>query len=160
MSGRRLFGALGLLALMGLVATGCAPGQGASPTVAATAAGATTVEVKLEEWAVGTDVTSAPAGAITFAVTNAGPDDEHEFVVVKTDLALTDLPTDENGAVDEAGGGMEVMGEIEDIAVGASEELTLTLQPGAYVLICNIYDETEKEAHYQEGMRTSFTVTQ
>jgi hypothetical protein len=27
------------------------------------------------------------------------------------------------------------------------------------VLICNIYDEAEQEAHYSEGMRTAFTVT-
>lgn len=158
MPGRRVFGTLGLLALGGLLVTGCAPG--ASPTPAATAAGPTRVNITLQEWAVGTDVATAPAGAITFAVTNQGPDDVHEFVVIKTDLALTDLPTDETGTVDEAGGGMEVIGEIEDVAVGASEELTVTLQPGAYVLICNIYDETEKEAHYQEGMRASFTVTQ
>lgn len=155
MDGRRLIGALGALAL---VATGCAPGQGGSPTAASPAT--TAVEVKLQEWAVGTDVTTAPAGMVTFSVTNEGPDDVHEFVVIKTDLSLVDLPTDETGAVDEAGGGMEVKGEIEDVAVGASEELALTLEPGAYVLICNIYDETEKEAHYQEGMRTAFTVSQ
>jgi uncharacterized cupredoxin-like copper-binding protein len=157
---RRLFGVLGSLALVGLVVGGCAP-AGASPTAAVTtpAAAATAVEVKLMEWSVGTDVTTAPAGEDTISITNDGPDDAHEFVVIKTDLALTDLPTDETGAVDEAGEGIDVKGEVEEIAVGASEELTLTLEPGAYVLICNIYDETEMEAHYQEGMRTSFTVT-
>jgi len=25
--------------------------------------------------------------------------------------------------------------------------------------MCNIYDKAEKESHYQQGMRTSFTVT-
>ena len=157
MHGRRVFGALGLLALVGLLATACAPGAGSSPAPATS--GVATVNVTLEEWAVGTDLATVPAGAVTFAVTNTGPDDVHEFVVIKTDLGLTDLPTDEAGAVDEAGGGMDVKGEIEDITVGASEDLQLTLEPGAYVLICNIYDKTEKEAHYQEGMRTSFTVT-
>ena len=120
----------------------------------------TRVEVTLQEWAVGTNLSSARVGDVTFAVRNAGPDDIHEFVVIRTDLSLIALPTDEHGAVDEAGGGMEVKGEIEDIPVGASQELTLDLEPGAYVLICNIYDEEENEAHYQEGMRTSFTVTQ
>ena len=159
MHGQRFFGVLGSLALMGLLVGGCAPGQGASPNPTVAAPAGTAVEVKLTEWAVGTDVTSAPAGIVTFSVTNDGPADTHEFVVIKTDLALTDLPTDETGAVDEAGGGMVVEGEIEDILVGASEELELTLEPGAYVLICNIYDDAEMEAHYQEGMRTSFTVT-
>jgi uncharacterized cupredoxin-like copper-binding protein len=44
------------------------------------------------------------------------------------------------------------------VAVGATQTLTLDLPAGAYVLICNIYDETEQEAHYSKGMRTSFTV--
>ena len=29
---------------------------------------------------------------------------------------------------------------------------------GKYVLLCNIYEETDKEAHYTMGMRTAFTV--
>ena len=67
-------------------------------------------------------------------------------------------PADDTGAVSESGEGMTVEGEIEDIEVGASQELTLDLEPGAYVLICNIYDEAEQEAHYQEGMRSALTV--
>ena len=122
------------------------------------AAGAASVAVTLQEWGVGTDVTEAPAGPVTFTVTNAGPEDIHEFVVIRTDLSFIDLPTDDTGAVDEAAGGMVVIGEIEDIPVGATQDVTLTLEPGAYALICNIYDSEEGEAHYQMGMRTSFTV--
>ena len=103
-------------------------------------------------------VASAPAGDVTFVVTNNGPDDVHEFVVIQTDLAPDALPTDENGAVDEAGDGITVIDEIEDIAVGTTEELTTTLAAGNYVLICNIYEEDEDEAHYQMGMYTAFTV--
>ena len=84
----------------------------------------------------------------------------HEFVVIKTDLSFIDLPVDATGKVDETQGGMEVMGEIEDVAVGATQELALALEPGAYALICNIYSEEEQEAHYQEGMRAQFTVTE
>lgn len=163
MATARALRTLALVAALPFAVGACNPGAAATPSppaVASPAPAATTVEVKLQEWAVGTNMTTAPAGAFTFAVTNAGPADVHEFVVIKTDLSLIALPTDATGAVDEAGGGMEVMGEIEDVAVGASAELKVTLAPGAYVLICNIYDETEKEAHYQEGMRTSFTVTQ
>jgi uncharacterized cupredoxin-like copper-binding protein len=104
------------------------------------------------------EVASADAGEITFHVTNDGPEDVHEFVVIKTDLAPGDLPTDETGSVDEEGEGMEVMGEVEDLAIDASEDLTLTLEAGNYVLLCNIYSEDEQEAHYEEGMRTAFTV--
>ncbi|HET9673154.1 MAG TPA: hypothetical protein VFQ40_09965 [Actinomycetota bacterium] len=118
-----------------------------------------TVDVTLQEFSIGTDPTSGEAGDFTFEATNDGPDDTHEFVVFKTDLALTDLPTDENGAVIEDGEGVELMGEIEDIEVGDTKSVTLSLDAGAYVFVCNIWDEEEQEAHYQEGMRTSFTVS-
>lgn len=132
--------------MLALIVAGCSP------------AGGGTVNVKLQEWAVVPDKSEIAAGTVTFEVTNEGPDDIHEFVVIKTDLAPGDLPTDENGAVDEAGGGMEVMGEIEDIPVDASETLELDLAAGSYVLLCNIWSEDEQESHYQEGMRIAFTV--
>lgn len=121
--------------------------------------GGGTVDVTLQEFSVATDPTSAEAGEMTFEATNDGPDDIHEFVVFRTDLSLTDLPTDENGAVDEAGEGLELIGEIEDIEVGETDSVTLNLDAGNYVLVCNIWDEDEQEAHYQEGMRTGFTVS-
>ena len=96
---------------------------------------------------------------VTFQVTNTGPEDVHEFVVLKTDLDPGALPTDANGAVTEDGAGIEVVDEIEDIPVGQTQELTVTLEAGKYVLLCNIYDETEKEAHYKMGMRIAFDVT-
>lgn len=126
--------------------------------VAGCAAAGGTVNVTLQEWAVVSDKAEITAGKVTFEVTNDGPNDVHEFVVLKTDLAPGDLPTDDTGKVDEAGGGMEVMGEIEDVAVGASAPLELDLVAGKYVLLCNIYSEEEQEAHYAEGMRIAFTV--
>lgn len=121
--------------------------------------GGGTVDVTLQEFSVGTDPTSGDAGEFTFDATNDGPNDTHEFVVIKTELGLTDLPTDDTGAVDESGEGIEVIGEIEDVEVGQSKSVTLNLDAGSYVFICNIYDEEEQESHYQEGMRTSFTVS-
>jgi uncharacterized cupredoxin-like copper-binding protein len=117
-----------------------------------------TVAITLQEFAVGADPASVSAGSIAFEATNEGPDDVHEFVVIATDLGITELPTVEDGSVDEAGEGLEVIGEIEDIPVGETQSVTLDLEAGNYVLICNIYDAEEDEAHYQEGMRTSFTV--
>jgi hypothetical protein len=79
--------------------------------------------------------------------------------VIKTDLEPGDLPTDETGTVDEEGEGIEeVMGEVEDLDIDASEDVTATLDAGSYVLLCNVYSEDEQESHYQEGMRTAFTV--
>lgn len=120
----------------------------------------TTVDVTLREFSIAPSVASAPAGTVTFEVTNDGPNDVHEFVVVRTDLAPEALPTDADGAVLEDGDGMEVIDEIEDLAVGASETLMLTLEAGDYVLICNIVEEEdgETEAHYALGMRSAFTV--
>ena len=116
------------------------------------------VAITLQEFAVGTQPSSVAAGEVTFDVTNAGPDDTHEFVVIRSDLDPTELPTDETGAVEESGAGIEVVDELEEIEVGGNPTLTVDLDAGSYVLICNIYDEAEQEAHYQEGMRTAFTV--
>lgn len=145
------------IAAISLAAVGCSTG-GSSPSPAA--GGATTVEVTLQEWAVVLGSASAPAGDITFDVTNEGPEDIHEFVVMRTDLEAAELPTDADGVVDEGGGGMEVIDEIEDIPVGENQSLSIALDAGSYVLLCNIWDEGEGEAHYQMGMRTAFTVTE
>jgi hypothetical protein len=118
----------------------------------------TTVEVRVQEFAVIPAQESAPAGSITFQVQNTGPDEVHEFVVIRTDLASDALPTDENGAVEEGAEGVEVIGEIEDIPVGETQSVPVDLEAGSYVLICNIWDEEEEEAHYTMGMRTAFTV--
>jgi uncharacterized cupredoxin-like copper-binding protein len=156
----RLFAAGSIVAF---ATAACAAGQsttGPSAASPSTAGGGGTVQVKLQEWSVLPAADSAPAGSVTFTVTNTGPEDVHEFVVLKTDLDPGALPTEETGAVAEEGAGMEAIGEIEDVAVGATQELTVTLAAGKYVLLCNIYDETEKESHYKMGMRTPFTVTE
>jgi uncharacterized cupredoxin-like copper-binding protein len=143
--------AVAVLLSLAAIVTACASSPASSPA-------ATTVNVTLQEWAVVVDDDTLPAGEITFAVTNDGPEDVHEFVIIQTDLAPDELPTDENGAVTEEGDGMQVIDEIEDIEVGDSQELTVDLEAGSYVLICNIYSADEDEAHYQEGMRTVLTV--
>jgi uncharacterized cupredoxin-like copper-binding protein len=127
-------------------------------TVGSCGGGGDTETVTLQEFSIATDPTTVDAGEVVFEATNEGPDDVHEFVVFLTDLSLTELPTDENGAVIETGEGIELIGEIEDIAVGETKNVTLELEAGNYVFVCNIWDESEQEAHYQEGMRTSFTV--
>jgi uncharacterized cupredoxin-like copper-binding protein len=143
-----------LAAVTLLVTLGCGGGAAATATPSVTA-----VAVTLQEWAVGTIPQTARAGQVTFNVTNQGPADTHEFVIIKTDLSPISLPTDDTGAVSEDGAGMTVVDEIEDIPVGTSQSKTVPLTAGAYALICNIYSAEENEAHYQEGMRTSFTVT-
>ena len=139
--------------------TACSDNETSSSPAAGSPGG--TVEVTLQEFAVSAVPSSVGAGSVTFDVTNEGPDDVHEFVIIRTDLDITALPTDEDGAVDEEGEGMEVVDEIEDIPVGDTSSVTADLSAGSYALICNITEteDGEVESHYANGMRTSFTVT-
>ena len=146
---------IGAAAFLAVAATACGDGGEAGD---GGGDGGTTVDVVLQEFAVIPAQDSAPAGTITFQVENIGPEDVHEFVVIKTDLAPDALPTDENGVVLEEGEGMEVIDEIEDIPVGERQNLTVELEAGTYALVCNIFEEEEQEAHYTMGMRTAFTV--
>jgi uncharacterized cupredoxin-like copper-binding protein len=146
------------VAALSLVAAGCSDDDEGGETAAT--GGGTTVDVTVQEFAVIPASSSAPAGDVTFDVTNKGPDDTHEFVVFKTDLAPDALPTAADGSVDEEGEGVELIDEIEDIAVGDTPTLTVSLDAGSYVFICNIVEEEGGEtiAHYQQGMRVAFTV--
>jgi uncharacterized cupredoxin-like copper-binding protein len=136
------------VSVLALVAAGCGGDEGG------------TVDVTVQEFAVIPASPSVSAGEVTFNVTNEGPEDTHEFVVFKTDLAPDALPTAPDGSVDEEGEGVELIDEIEDIAVGDTPSLTVNLEAGSYVLICNIVEEEDGETivHYQQGMRTDFTV--
>jgi uncharacterized cupredoxin-like copper-binding protein len=147
------------IAILALVSASCGNDEGEETGATGEETGASAaVDVTVQEFAVIPAQGSAPAGDVTFNVTNKGPDDVHEFVVFQTDLAPDALPTNEDGSVAEEGEGIESPGEIEDIAVGDTQSLTVNLAAGNYVLICNIYDEDEQESHYQEGMRVGFTV--
>lgn len=149
---------------------GVTPAGGETPTGGETpdGGGPTTVDITLQEWAVVPAADTAAAGDVTFNITNEGPDHPHEFVVVRTDLAADALPTDADGAVDEAGEGVEVVDEVEEIEVDASEELSVNLAAGSYVLLCNIVEQPgeehggevaeEMQVHYQLGMRAGFSV--
>ena len=120
--------------------------------------GGTEIDVTLQEFSVIPEPDSTESGEITFKVENVGPDDVHEFVIIKTELEPDALPALDDGSMDETGEGVEVIDEIEDIPVGETQTLTVDLEAGSYVLVCNIVDETENEAHYEQGMRTAFTV--
>jgi len=146
------------VAALALVSAGCGDDEGETGATGGETGAAGGVDVTVQEFAVIPASASAPAGDVTFNVTNEGPDDTHEFVVFKTDLAPDALPTNEDGSVDEEGEGIEAIDEIEDIEVGDTQSLTVDLAAGNYVLICNIYEEDEQESHYQEGMRVAFTV--
>jgi len=131
---------------------GCS-GAGAS----ATPAGPTSVDVTLQEWAIAPSTTTLQAGKVTFNAKNMGPTDEHEMVVIRSDLPLLGLPTGSDGKVDEEGAGLTALGEVAELAVGASGSVTVDLAAGRYLLICNIVD-ADGDAHYGKGMASELTV--
>jgi hypothetical protein len=134
------------------------PAESPQATAGTPAEGA--IGVSLTEFNVVADPDTASAGTVTFNVDNLGVE-IHEFVIVKTDTEPGALPTATDGGVDEAGAGIEVIDEIEDIPAGESAEpLDVELEAGSYVLLCNIVEEEDGEtvSHYQEGMHTAFTV--
>jgi uncharacterized cupredoxin-like copper-binding protein len=128
-----------------------------APKLSPKPANATEVDVSLAEWAVKPDKTSVKAGAVYFLVTNDGPQDPHEFVVVQTDRAPDSLPLKDD-RVDE--GKVKIIDEIPPFTPGNRGSLTLNLKKGKYVLICNIkeVENGEVESHYKLGMHSAFTV--
>ena len=116
--------------------------------------GAKTVNVALSEFVIEADPASVPAGEVTFKAANQGKE-KHEMVIVKTDLAPDKLPTNADGSADEKGAGVKAIDEIAEFAAGGTKELTVTLQPGKYVLFCNVVEGDD--VHYKKGMHTAFT---
>lgn len=113
----------------------------------------------LVEYAIRLPNAPSKAGDVTFNVKNIGAT-AHELVVLKTDLAPEALPTKEDGSANEDAAEVTNVGETGDMAAGDSEPLTVDLQPGHYVLICNIVQTTNGQtvSHYQKGMVTEFTL--
>lgn len=160
MNGTRTRRSIAVLTLSLLALAACSSPAGSNSSAAPSSGNGQTVKVTLTEWAVVIDETSAPAGSVTFEVTNAGTQFKHEFVVIKTELDPADLPADATGKVDEAGAGIEFIGEVEELAIGASQTGSFDLTAGKYVLICNIVEAGgDHQSHYNEGMRVAFTVS-
>lgn len=160
-----------VVALAALAACGGDDGGGGTPTPEATSeasptSGATSTPhpsgtpgnsnapLELSDFTIKPSVTRAPPGTVNFMVTNAGPS-IHEFVVVKSDLPIAELPRlpGEKGA-DESK--LDVVGRIEPIAPGGTGQVSLQLEEGKYVLICNL--APADQSHYLNGMYEQFVV--
>jgi len=120
-----------------------------------TACGPQKIDVALTTYKIAMSKTEANSGDIVFHVHNDATDLIHEFVIFKTDLAPDALPLNNEGAVDEEGPGVTHIDEVE-VEVGQSADLAVNLEPGNYVLICNINDNNEM--HYAHGMYQEFVV--
>lgn len=143
------------------------PGAYASPSATAMAGpgvvmpqpdGTTRVNVTLREWAIVSELEEVDAGRIYFFVENAGPDDPHEFLVIRIgDAEIADIPVVDGRVPEDE---IDFVDEIEPFATGSSASIVLDLPPGKYLLLCNIaeIEDGELESHYELGMRTRFNV--
>ena len=148
--------ALLVLAAAGLTACGSSSGSSsaATPSPASTAtttastSGATSIPVTLTEYKIKPTATSAPAGHVTFDVTNAGQM-KHQFTIIRTNKSAATVLSKQNPDDDIPG----ARGEIASIAPGASRKLVIkNLKAGHYAIVCAL------PGHYQAGMFTDFTV--
>ena len=104
--------------------------------------------------------TSVTGGAITWKVTNNGPQ-LHEMDILKLHSGVTfdkfkQIMSSENAPsgpppFDDAGG-------IAALQTGTSGWIKLNLQPGNYVALCFVPDTKTGKPHFMLGMMTNFTV--
>ncbi len=113
------------------------------------------VAVSLVEWAVEAP-TEYAAGDVTFSATNNG-NFPHELVVIQGE-GYESLPLAEGGAVneDELPTGA-LLGRTQRIGGGSTAELTVSLAPGNYVLLCNLGGGAN--SHVGRGQRLDITVS-
>jgi len=124
------------------------------------------VAVRLVDFVVEPTSDSVATGRVTFSVTNDGyATDEkgdhipsisagrHELSVLRTDLPAEELPENTvEFVVEVEAPGIEVIGSTPVLEEEATESLMLDLEPGPYVLICNL------TSHYARGMWAQFSV--
>jgi len=131
------------IALLGLLLT-----LTACASQPATTSSANRVAITLTDSGLKAEPATAPAGPVTFVVTNAGSV-VHSFTVLKTTLAQDKVPADpaDPSRVQE-GGKVGTTGQVPAVQ---TKELTLDLKSGGYVLLCN------EPGHYLVGMHAAFT---
>lgn len=156
-----LVGLLFIVGSLGVIACGGGNGDDENGS-----SGSNTVAISMDDQGGTYTMAASPAsiasGSVTFDISNVGLI-AHEFKVVKLNEAgmaanLTDLPT-EAGLISESGNMVDGVGTVlgslleADLPADGSDELTLSLDAGEYMLLCNV------ATHYQLGMWAEFTVT-
>jgi uncharacterized cupredoxin-like copper-binding protein len=130
---------IALIALLAVAGASCG-GSGSDATG--------DVIVTMKDFSLAAEPGTLTAGTVAFGIQNDGPS-AHEFVVLRTDDAPDALPV-ENGVIPEDQ--VDLVDEAEDIAPGTNTSLSVNLESGSYVLVCNL------PAHYEAGMYAAFTV--
>ncbi len=129
-----------LVILFFFVVVACAPDS----------SGATPVSVTLADDAVILAPSSVPAGSVTFDTENVSTGVVHEIEVFAGATEGTSL-TVANAVADVTG--LRLVDEVEDVVPGGRASLTLDLEAGTYLIICNLPE------HYANGMSAFLTVT-
>jgi uncharacterized cupredoxin-like copper-binding protein len=124
--------------------------------IPAVAAGPTVVNAELwnkPDGAQGVTLSSdhIKPGKVLFKVKNISTDEDHELLLVKTDLAPDALPMDADGVRVEEDK-LKDLKELGDVHPGKSRSTTLSLKAGKYLLFCN------EAGHFKAGMYMTFTV--
>jgi len=123
--------------------------------LAGCSSGPSEIDVTMDTYSIELSSPTVKAGEVTFHITNVAADQLHEFVIFKTDLPEDQLPLNADGNVDEEGAGVTHIDEVEDVDMnGGVKDLVVTLEPGRYVLLCNLAENN----HYAHGMHVVFTV--
>lgn len=89
------------------------------------------------------------AGTVIFRVTNRGPD-EHEFIVIRADHGLPMRP--DGITLDEDALEKSIVDAVEPAPAGETHDLQVSLKPGRYELVCNMF------GHYMGGMHAPLVV--
>jgi|RhiMetStandDraft_4_1073278.scaffolds.fasta_scaffold332426_1 uncharacterized cupredoxin-like copper-binding protein len=131
---------------------------GSATTISALAAPIPTESVELWNKPDGTQgmtlsAEQIKAGQTTITATNTSTNEDHELVIVKTDLDPMQFPrTSDQSKVDE--GKLKGLREVGDLSPGQSRSKTFKLAPGRYVLFCN------EMGHFNAGMYKVLTVVE
>jgi uncharacterized cupredoxin-like copper-binding protein len=134
--------------------------RGASPTARAATETPTeppstaNIALEMDEFAIRPNQSRAQPGTVVFAISNIG-EVEHELVVIRSDLDVADLPRlPDNAGADESQ--LDVVDRSDPVSPGEDGELSVDLDVGKYVLICNM--APNGDSHYLNGMYTSFEI--
>jgi uncharacterized cupredoxin-like copper-binding protein len=92
------------------------------------------------------------AGTVMFEVTNISDKEDHELLLVKTDLNPEQFPLDDSQTrIDEEK--FEGLRELGDLTKGETSTHKVNLTPGRYIMFCN------EPGHFNAGMWHVLTVT-
>ena len=140
-----------LVAALAIAAAACSSSSSSTSAAGTTTSstGGSSIAATEKDFEISLDPSTASAGEVTFDISNEGPS-THEFVVVQSDLAADQLPV-KDGLVSEDA--VTVVDEAEDIAPSTTTDLSVDLDAGTYIIICNVV------GHYQQGMHTTLTVS-